>query len=166
MLYGNGWEKGAVESQHKDPNDANSPMVDTAVKGKVDSIPLPGFKSGGMPSFLGGSVLGVTTKSKNSALAAEWIKDFTSTAQQTALLNKGALPNATNLLDQAAQVKGNEATAQAAKNSYFTPNAPGWADVEKGNVLQQMLVDIVTNKKTVAEATKAADDQITQSLNK
>jgi N,N'-diacetylchitobiose transport system substrate-binding protein len=165
MMYGNGWEQGAVESVHKDPNDSNSPMVDTAVKGKVASVPLPGFKNGGMPSFLGGSDLGVTSKSQNPALAAEWIKDFTSTAQQQALLAKGALPNATSLLDQAAQVKGNEATALAAKTSWFTPNAPGWADVEKANVLQQMLVDIV-NGKSVADATKTADDQITQTLNK
>jgi len=29
FLYGNGWETGAVQSQHKDPNDPNSAMVDT-----------------------------------------------------------------------------------------------------------------------------------------
>jgi N,N'-diacetylchitobiose transport system substrate-binding protein len=166
MMYGNGWELGAVQSQHKDPNDPNSAMVDTAVKDKVAAVALPGFSAGkGMPTFLGGSVLGVASKSKNKGLAAEWIKDFTSTQQQQALLAKGVLPNATALLDQAAQVKGSEATAEAAKNSWFVPNAPKWADVEKSNVLQQMLVDIVTGKKTVAEATKAADDQIASTLN-
>jgi N,N'-diacetylchitobiose transport system substrate-binding protein len=166
MMYGNGWEVGAAEQQRKDPNDPNSPLVDTAVKGKVASVPLPGLSAGkGMPTFLGGSILGVASKSKNRGLAAEWIKAFTSTQQQQALLAKGALPNATSLLDQAAAVKGSEATAAAAKNSYFVPNAPKWADVEKANVLQQMLVDIVTGKKTVAEATKAADDQITSTLN-
>jgi N,N'-diacetylchitobiose transport system substrate-binding protein len=118
-----------------------------------------------MPSFLGGSVVGVTAKSENQALATEWTKIFTSTARQEQLLAKGALPNATALLDKAAQVKGSEATALAAKNSYFTPNAPKWADVEKGNVLQQMLVDIVTGKKSVGEATAAADEEITSTLN-
>jgi N,N'-diacetylchitobiose transport system substrate-binding protein len=166
MLYGNGWELGAVQSQHKDPNDPNSPMVDTAVKGKVAAVPLPGFSAGqNLPSFLGGSVVGVTQKSKNQGLAAEWIKDFTSTSSQQALLAKGALPNATNLLDAAAQVSGNEATAAAAKSSWFTPNAPTWADVEKSNILQQMLVDIVTGKKSVDDAAKAADTQITSALN-
>jgi N,N'-diacetylchitobiose transport system substrate-binding protein len=164
MFYGNGWEGPASESQPKDPNDPKSEKVDTAVKGKLASMPMPGFNKG-MPSFLGGSVLGVAAKSKNKGLAAEWIKAFTSTEQQQALLAKGALPNATSLLDQAAQVKGNEATAQAAKSSWFVPNAPKWADVEKTNVLQQMLVDIVTGKKTVAEATKAADEQIASTLN-
>jgi N,N'-diacetylchitobiose transport system substrate-binding protein len=140
-------------------------MVDTAVKGKVASIPMPGLTAGkGMPSFLGGSVVGVTGKSKNADLAAEWIKDFTSTSSQQALLAKGALPNATNLLDDAAKVAGNEATAIAAKNSWFVPNSPQWADVEKADVLQHMLVDIVTGKKTVDEAAKAADAQITAAL--
>jgi N,N'-diacetylchitobiose transport system substrate-binding protein len=165
MLYGNGWELGAVQSQHKDPNDPNSPMVDTAVKGKVAAVPLPGFSGGGMPTFLGGSIVGVTQKSANKGLAAEWIKDFTSTSSEQALLAKGSLPNATNLLDAAAQVSGNEATAKAAKNSWFVPNAPNWADVEKANVLQQMLVDIVTGKKSVQDAAKAADAQIITTLN-
>jgi len=166
MILGNGWEVGATESQHQDPNNPNSPMVDTAVKGKVASIPLPGFNSGqGMPSFLGGSIVGVTGKSKNKDLAAEWIKDFTSTTSMQGLIAKGALPNATNLLDDAAKVKGNEATALAAKTSWFTPVSPNWASVEKANILQQMLVDIVTGKKSVADAAKAADDQITKTLN-
>jgi N,N'-diacetylchitobiose transport system substrate-binding protein len=164
MIIGNGWEVGATESQHQDPNNPNSPMVDTAVKGKVGSVPLPGY-SGGMPTFLGGSVVGVTGKSKNKDLAAEWVKDFTSTTSMQGLIAKGALPNATNLLDDAAKVKGNEATALAAKNSWFTPNSPNWVNVEKSNILQQMLVDIVTGKKTVDDATKAADDQITKTLN-
>jgi len=166
MMYGNGWEIGASESQLSDPNDPKSAKVDSAVKGKLAAVALPGLTSGqGMPSFLGGSDLGVTAKSKYSDLAAQWIQDFTSTARQQEILAKGALPNATALLDDAAKVKGNEATALAAKSSWFVPNAPRWADVEKGNILQQMLVDIVTGKKTVAEATKAADTQITSILN-
>jgi N,N'-diacetylchitobiose transport system substrate-binding protein len=166
MLYGNGWELGAVQSQPKDPNNPAGDKVDTAVKGKVAAVPLPGMTAGkGMPTFLGGSVLGVASKSRNAGLAAAWIKAFTSTQQQQALLAGGVLPNSTSLLDQAAAVKGNEATAAAAKNSYFVPNAETWADVEKGNVLQQMLVDIVTGKKTVPDATKAADEQIAKTLN-
>jgi N,N'-diacetylchitobiose transport system substrate-binding protein len=166
MTIGNGWEIGAAESQPTNPNDPKSPKKDTVVKGKVTGAPMPGFTADkGMPSFLGGSVVGVTAKSQNQALATEWTRIFTATAQQEMLLAKGALPNATVLLDKAAQVKGNEATALAAKNSWFTPNAPKWADVEKGNVLQQMLVDIVTGKKSVADATKAADEQIAETLN-
>jgi len=166
FLYGNGWEVGAVQSQHKDPNDANSPMVDTAVKGKVASVPLPGASAGkGLPTFLGGSAIGVSGKSQNKALAQEWVKYFTDSTAQKGLIAKGALPNATALLDQAAAVKGNEATALAAKNSWFVPMAPKWADVESNNVLQQMLRDIATGKKSVADAAKAADTQISSLLN-
>jgi N,N'-diacetylchitobiose transport system substrate-binding protein len=166
FLYGNGWEAGAVQSQKKDPNDANSPMVDTAVKGKVASVPMPGATADkGMPTFLGGSDIAVTKKSKNPALAQEWIKYFTDSTSMNGLIAKGALPNATSLLDKAAAVAGNEATALAAKNSWFVPMAPKWADVESNNVLQQMLRDIATGKKTVAEASKWADGQINTLLN-
>lgn len=166
FLYGNGWEVGAVQSQHKDPNDANSAMVDTAVKGKVASVPLPGATAGkGLPTFLGGSAIGVSGKSQNKALAQEWVKYFTDSTSQKGLIAKGALPNATALLDQAAAVKGNEATALAAKNSWFVPMAPNWSQVESNNVLQQMLRDIATGKKSVADAAKAADTQITTLLN-
>jgi N,N'-diacetylchitobiose transport system substrate-binding protein len=166
MMYGNGWEVGAVQSQHKDPNDPNSAMVDTKAKDKVAAVAMPGLNAGqGMPTFLGGSVLGVASKSDKKDLAAEWIKDFTSSSSQTALLAKGVLPNATTLLDQAAAVKGSEATAAAAKNSWFVPNAPKWADVEKSNILQQMLTDIVTGKKSVDDAAKTADAAITSTLN-
>lgn len=160
MFYGNGWEAGAAQEQRKDPNDPNSELVATKVKGKVASAPLPGI-----PSFLGGSNLGVASKSKDQALAAEWIKTFTDTKAQEALLAKGVLPNATNLLDKAATVKGNEATALAAKSSWFVPMAEKWADVEKAGVLQQMLRDIVTGKRSVADATMWADTEIAKILN-
>jgi N,N'-diacetylchitobiose transport system substrate-binding protein len=166
FLYGNGWEAGAVQSQKKDPNDPNSPMVDTVVKGKIASIPLPGASAGqGLPSFLGGSAIAVSGKTKEKALAQEWIKYFTDTTSQEGLIAKGALPNATSLLDKAAAVKGNEATALAAKSSWFVPMAPKWADVESNNVLQQMLRDISTGTKTVPDAAKWADEQITKLLN-
>lgn len=166
FLYGNGWEVGAVQSQRQDPNDPNSPMVDTAVKGKVAAVPMPGATAGEpMPTFLGGSALAVSGKSENQALAQEWIKYFTDTKSQEGLIAKGALPNATALLDKAAAVPGNEATAQAAKNSWFVPMAPKWADVESNNILQQMLRDIATGSKTVQEAAAWADSEITRILN-
>jgi N,N'-diacetylchitobiose transport system substrate-binding protein len=164
MLYGNGWELGSVQSQPKDATDASKGNVDTAVKGKVAAIPMPG-QSGTMPSFLGGSIVGVTQKSQNKDLAATWIKDFTSTSSMQALLAKGSLPNATSLLDQAAGVAGMQATANAAKSSWFTPNAPNWANVESSKVMQNNLVEIVTGKETVDQAAKAIDQQITQILN-
>ena len=43
--------------------------------------------------------------------------------------------------------------------------APKWADVESNNVLQQMLRDIATGTKSVSDATKWADGEITRILN-
>jgi N,N'-diacetylchitobiose transport system substrate-binding protein len=166
FLYGNGWELGAVQSQKADPNDPNSANVDSPIKGKVAAVPLPGASaSKSLPSFLGGSTLGVSARSQNQALAQEWIKIFTDTTSQQGLIAKGALPNATALLDQAASQPGNEATANAAKNSWFVPMAPKWAQVESDAVLQTMLRDIATGAKSVKDAAAAADTQIASILN-
>jgi N,N'-diacetylchitobiose transport system substrate-binding protein len=81
------------------------------------------------------------------------------------LLAKGNLPNATSLLDAAAGVSGMQATANAAKSSWFTPNAPNWANVESSKIMQNTLIDLVTGKQTVDQAAKAMDDKITQILN-
>jgi N,N'-diacetylchitobiose transport system substrate-binding protein len=161
IFYGNAWEQGSAEQVKKDPNDPNSKLVDTKVKGKLKTAPLPEI-----PSFLGGSNLGVTAKSGNKELAAQWIKYFTDSTSMAGLIKANALPNSTALLDKAATDNPSiAASAGAAKNSWFPPNAEKWADVEKGNVLQQMLTDILTNKQSVADATKWADDQINTTLN-
>ncbi|BCJ45627.1 sugar ABC transporter substrate-binding protein [Actinoplanes ianthinogenes] len=161
MFYGNGWEQGSAEQVKKDPNDPNSKLVPTKVNGKLAAAPMPEI-----PSLLGGSNVGVPLKSKNPELAAQWIKYFTDSTSMKGLIKAGALPNATSLLDQAAT--DNPAlkfTAGAAKNSWAVPNSGKWADVEKANVLQNMLSDILTGKKSLADATAAADEQIAKTLN-
>ncbi|GLW27290.1 extracellular solute-binding protein [Actinoplanes regularis] len=161
MFYGNAWEQGVAEEVRKDPNDPNSPLVPTKVKGKLAAAPLPEI-----PSFLGGSNLGVTQKSANKELAAQWIKAFTDSTSMAGLVKANALPNASSLMDKAAADNPTIAPAAlAAKQSWFPPNAEKWADVEKGNVLQTMLTDVLTGKKSVADATKWADDQINTTLN-
>jgi N,N'-diacetylchitobiose transport system substrate-binding protein len=160
MFYGNTWEQGSAEQVKKDPNDPNSKLVDTKVKGKLAAAPMPGI-----PSFLGGSNLGVTSKSQNAALAAQWIKYFTDSTSMDGLIKANALPNATSLLDKAATENPSlSAAANAAKSSWFPPNSGKWADVEKANILPQMLTDVLTGKKTVADATKWADQQIDSTL--
>jgi N,N'-diacetylchitobiose transport system substrate-binding protein len=161
MFYGNTWEQGSAEQVKKDPNDANSKLVDTKVKGKLAAAAMPGI-----PSFLGGSNLGVTSKSANPQLAAQWIKYFTDSTSMDGLIKANALPNSTALLDKAATENPTlSAAAAAAKSSWFPPNSGKWADVEKANVLPQMLTDILTGKKSVADATKWADQQIDSTLN-
>src|SRR3954454_6063488 len=122
MVYGHTWEQGAAEQVKKAPNAPNSKLVDTKVKGKLAAAPMPG-----VPSFLGGSNLGVTTKSANSALAAQWIKYFTDSTSMDGLIKANALPNSTALLDKAGTENPSLSSAsKAAKSSWFVPNSGKW----------------------------------------
>jgi N,N'-diacetylchitobiose transport system substrate-binding protein len=166
LEYDAGWHKGAVQQVHTNPNDTNSPMKNTAVNGKVDLFAMPG-NSASQPfkSFLGGSVLGVSKDSKNPALAAEFIRYYTDTKSETAMVDLGNLPNATALLGQAAQNPAvGPQVAAAAQASWFTPASPNWANVESQQVLQDMCQAIATgtDPKTAAAA---ADQKINSILN-
>ena len=111
-----------------------------------------------MPGFLGGSDLAVPAPSKQTALAADWIKDFTSTSSEKALQAKGNIPNATNLL-------GASVNERAASRSWFVPTAKHWVDVENGNILRNMLGQILTGKLSVKQAAQSASDNIASVLN-
>jgi N,N'-diacetylchitobiose transport system substrate-binding protein len=111
-----------------------------------------------MPGFLGGSDLAVPAPSGNKALAADWIKDFTSTDAERSLQSKGNIPNATSLL-------GTSVNERAAARSWFVPAAKHWVDVENGNILRNMLAQILRGKLTVAQAASSASDNITSVLN-
>src|SRR5437899_11765646 len=110
-----------------------------------------------MPGFLGGSDLAVPA-SGNKSLGADWMKDFTSTASENALQAKGNIPNATNLL-------GNSVNERAANRSWFVPTAKHWVDVENGNILRNMLAQILTGKLTIQQAANSASDNIASVLN-
>ncbi len=120
---------------------------------------MPGHVKGqAMPGFLGGSDLAVPVTSSNKALAADWIKDFTSTSSEKALQAKGNIPNATNLL-------GGSVNERAASRSWFVPTAKHWVDVENGNILKNMLGQILTGHQTVKQAAQSASDNIASVLN-
>ena len=111
-----------------------------------------------MPGFLGGSDLAVPAQSKSKSQAEAWIADFTSTANEKALEQKGNIPNATNLL-------GNSVNERAAARSWFVPQAAHWVDVENGNILKTMLAQILTHRLSVKQAAQVADSNIAQTLN-
>jgi N,N'-diacetylchitobiose transport system substrate-binding protein len=120
---------------------------------------MPSHTAGqSMPGFLGGSDLAVPTTSGNKSLAADWIKDFTSTSAEKALEAKGNIPNATNLL-------GTSVNERAAARSWFVPSAKHWVDVENGNILRNMLAQILTGKLTIQQAASSASDNIARVLN-
>ena len=156
-ILGNGWEVGAVTDK-KSGNPGLAP--------KLDTFPMPGSTAGQYtPSFLGGSDLAVPAKAPNAGLGVQWLKYFTDTTSQTALA-KFAIPNTTSLLGvYSGQAQANKSTGEAAKNTWFVPNTPNWANVESGNILQNMLTSIATGKSSVPDAAKAADTQIAKTLN-
>jgi N,N'-diacetylchitobiose transport system substrate-binding protein len=127
-------------------------------KGSTAQFVMPSHTKGqSMPGFLGGSLLAVPV-GVNKSLAVDWIKAYTSNQSMTALRAIGNIPNTTSLL-------GNTIAERAAKRSWFVPTAKNWVNVENGNILRNMLAQILTGKLTVRQAAQAASDNITSVLN-
>jgi N,N'-diacetylchitobiose transport system substrate-binding protein len=127
--------------------------------GATAQFVMPGHVKGqSIPGFLGGSDLAVPTTSSNAALAADWIKDFTSNTSEKALQAKGNIPNSTSLL-------GSSVNERAAARSWFVPTAKHWVDVENGNILRNMLAQILTGKLSIKQAASSASDNIASVLN-
>jgi len=157
-FIGNGWEWPYA----LDPKVGN-PSLAT----KIGAFPMPSRKAGRyMPTFLGGSNLAVPVTSRQKALAADWIAAFTNTQNMTRMATAGGvIPNTTSL----ARINASKPTlapfAEAAKYSWFVPATPKWANVESANVLQNMLVSILTNRSSIKAASTRASGQISRILN-
>ncbi|MFB7461756.1 extracellular solute-binding protein [Streptomyces sp. NPDC056188] len=157
MIFGAAWEGAAASDPEQDKTGK--------LKDNNENFVMPGPSGKNMPVFLGGSDLAVPVKSKAQALAAEWINAFTGPSGQKGLMGKGNLPN--NKTDLAT-LKDDPATAvpaTAAESNWFVPMAPGWGQVEKAQVLQTMLQNIGTGKKSVEAAAKEADAAIDKVIN-
>ena len=156
MIIANGWEVGVIT----DPKSG-----DPTLKDKLDAFPIPSHNPGQTaPVFLGGSDLAIAAKSKQQALAQEWVGLLGGTKFQSQMVTVGGvIPNTTSLVSLSSGLPAK--FAAAAKVSRFTPNSPNWANVESANVLQDMLVAIFTGKSTIPAATSAANDKITTILN-
>jgi N,N'-diacetylchitobiose transport system substrate-binding protein len=154
--YSNGWELGLIS----DPAFGGS----TSLKGKLAAYPMPSVTKGRYsPAFLGGSNLAVPAKSDAVELGAEWIKYFLSSkSMKYIVVEGGALPNTTSLLYLLPPE--NKAFAESAKSTWFVPTAKNWVNVEKAQVLQTMLSSIASGKKSVTQAAKDADKEITALL--
>jgi len=156
MIIANGWEVGVIT----DPK-----AGDPALKDKLGVFPIPSHTAGQTaPVFLGGSDLGIAAKSKNQALANEWVGLLTGNKHMPEMATVGGvIPNNTSMLNLGTGL--NATFYAAAKNSRFVPNSPNWASVESANIIPDMLVSIFTGKASIADATKAASDKITTTLN-
>ena len=157
-FIGNGWEW---------PYALDPKLGNPALKDSINAYPMPSHTKGRyMPTFLGGSNLGVPVTSKNKALASDWIAAYTSTANETLMASAGGvIPNTTSL----ARVNASKPTlapfAEAAKYSWFVPSTPNWANVESANVLQTMLSNILRHPSKTKDYAKKASNQITEILN-
>jgi N,N'-diacetylchitobiose transport system substrate-binding protein len=156
MIIANGWEVGVITSA----TGGNPALAD-----KLGVFPIPSHNSGQTaPVFLGGSDLGVASKSKNQALANEWIGLLTGTKHMTDMATVGGvIPNTTTMLSLGTGL--NAIFYAAAKNSRFVPNSQNWASVENANVIPDMLVSIFTGRAQLPTATTSASDKITSILN-
>jgi len=156
MIIANGWEVGVI----LDPK-----AGDPTLKDKLGVFPIPSHVAGQTaPVFLGGSDLGIAAKSKNKTLANEWVGMLEGQKHMSEMATTGGvIPNTTSLLSLGTGL--NATFYAAAKNSRFVPNSPNWASVENANTIPDMLVSIFTGKATIADATKAASDKITTTLN-
>jgi N,N'-diacetylchitobiose transport system substrate-binding protein len=157
-IVANGWEWGVITDKKK-----GNPKLQPV----LGAFPMPSHTKGKfMPTFLGGSDLAIPVTSKNAALAADWIKAFTSSAAERQLATVGkVIPNTTTLVGINKKDPQLAPFAAAASSSWFVPTAPNWASVESANVLPDMLVSIFTGRKTVPDAARAASAKITQILN-
>ena len=157
-IIANGWEWGVVIDKK-----AGNPKLAK----KLGAYPMPSRTKGKyMPTFLGGSDLAIPVTSKQSALALDWIRAFAGNSVQRQLATEGkVIPNTTSLLKINAANPQLAPFAEAAKFSWFVPTAPNWANVESGQVLQQLQRAILTGSKSVPAAAKEASGKITKILN-
>jgi N,N'-diacetylchitobiose transport system substrate-binding protein len=158
-FMGNGWEWPYVFN----PSGGAAPA---SFAKKMGAYPMPSHIKGRyMPTFLGGSDLGIPINAKNKSLGADWIKAFTSTPAMTLIAKAGNIPNTTKLANVNARNPALAPFARASKYSWFTPSAPNWTNVENSHLLKQMLTAILTNRKSVKAAAHGASVQMTKILN-
>jgi N,N'-diacetylchitobiose transport system substrate-binding protein len=156
-FIGNGWEW---------PYALNKDSGNPGLADSMGAYPMPSRTKGKqMPQFQGGSDLAIPAQAKNASLGAEWIRSYTSTASMTGIAKVGNIPNTTKLLGVNKDNPQLAPFGRAAASSWFTPVAPNWVNVENADVLQDMLSQIYTGKKSVVAAAKAADKQIASILN-
>jgi N,N'-diacetylchitobiose transport system substrate-binding protein len=158
-FYGNGWEWPYVFN----PKGGAAPK---SFEKKMGAYPMPSHIKGRyMPTFLGGSDLGIPISAHNKQLGADWIKAFTGTKSETIIAKAGNIANTTTLANVNSHNPALAPFARASKYSWFVPTSPNWTNVENSHLLKQMLTAILTNRKSVQAATSSASKQITQILN-
>lgn len=141
-----------------------------AMKDEVGTFPFPGQSAGtNQPVFLGGSDLGVASKSGHIALAEEYLKVAASVAVQKADIVglDGWTPISTQLITQTESSLSttSQAFTEAAARSVATPATPGWATIESDSSINQFFEQIATGTQSPAQAAASFDNHLDQALN-
>ena len=110
-----------------------------------------------MPGFLGGSDLAVPVDELEQGARRRLDQGLHEHDVGEGAAGEGQHPERDHLLG----------TAQRAgrPRSWFVPTAKHWVDVENGNILRNMLAQILTGKLTVKQAAQSASDNIASVLN-
>jgi ABC-type glycerol-3-phosphate transport system substrate-binding protein len=156
MLLSPGWMFGLITDEE---NGCPDVMGD-----KLGAFPLPGAEDDVAPTFLGGSVLGISAQSENPGLALEFMKVITGEEFQSAYAEHGLLPARKSLLDLVGGSEAAEAQATAAQITRFTPSSEHWAEVEAADILHDMGTAI-SEGADVEEEAQRADQAIEEILN-
>ena len=156
MMPAPGWKPGQIIN----PDDGCPDM-----EANIGVFAMPGMTAGDTaPVFLGGSNLGIPTKSEHQDLALDLLKIMVSPEYQRQFAASGTIPA---LKSELTNVTGSDAAvaqATAAQNSRFVPTSEKWAGVEAANVLPDMLTDIAQGGD-IASAAETADSAIEAQLN-
>jgi N,N'-diacetylchitobiose transport system substrate-binding protein len=155
MAYDFGWQIGAIEKENP------------KLAGQIGTFALPGESAdSALPAFLGGSNLGIAAGSKNQDGAYDYVKLLAGEKYQKQLVEQAKLiPNSLTLLEEAKKDPAIAPNAAAAENGWFPPTDPQWGAVESSNVLTDLMVNILTGKKSPADAGKDANAVIEKTLN-
>ncbi|MET8179468.1 extracellular solute-binding protein [Streptomyces sp. NPDC005336] len=129
-------------------------------KGKYAVVPLPGVKKGEVaPAFAGGNNLGVLKSSGHRTLAVDLLKTLAGKKTQRGLFDTmGFLPTFTDVRGEVAQKEPfvKPFVKTLSDNAKFVPASPGWTSIDSQLVLPTMFQEIVSGRKSVADATKDA----------
>ena len=136
---------------------------DPALKDKIGTFPLPSPTNSGqvVPPFMGGSDLAVPKSAPHPSWSKAWIRAFTSTGIMQQIVDGGFLANTKTISSSDPLLA---AFSTSMEHTWFVPLAKNWAQVEKDKIINQLLVDVASGK-SIADATKAADEAIEKDLN-
>ena len=127
-------------------------------KGVTSQFVMPSHTKGKpFTSFLGGSDLAVPI---GATRASRWTGSRRSPTRRRSGPSR---PRGTSRTPRTCW--GTPVNERAAVRSWTVPTAKNWVNVENGNILRNMLTQILTGKLTVKQAAASASDNITSVLN-